>query len=104
MVDLMEHPKFELLKRMTALNNVTLRCIHRSRWLSTPHRVRVPDPTEASVDSGRLSIAWFQNLSWDAEISNLIECEEALYPPITQGQLFWEREGPQRPGRRTDAQ
>ena len=33
--------------------------------------MRVPDPAEASVDSGRLSIAWFQNLSWDAEISNL---------------------------------
>ena len=44
----------------------------------------------------------FQNLNWDAEIGNLMEGEESLYESVTQGQLFWEREGPQRPGRRTD--
>ena len=70
------------------------------RWASTPHRVRLPEPGEENL--GRLSIAWFQNLNWDAEISSLVAGEESLYPPITQGQLFWEREGPQRPGRRTD--
>jgi hypothetical protein len=74
------------------------------RWLSTPHRVRVPYASESSAETGRLSIAWFQNLSWDAEIRNLFEAEPALFPPITQGELFWQREGPQRPGRRTDAE
>ena len=44
----------------------------------------------------------FQNLNWDAEISNLMAGEDDLYESVTQGQLFWEREGPQRPGRRTD--
>ena len=74
------------------------------RWTSTPHRVRLPQGQE-EASRGRLSIAWFQNLNYDAEISSLelVPDEEPLYESITQGQLFWEREGPQRPGRRTDA-
>ena len=64
----------------------------------------MPYASESSAETGRLSIAWFQNLSWDAEICNLFEAEQALFPPITQGEFFWQREGPQRPGRRTDAE
>lgn len=56
------------------------------RWVSTPHRVAVPPPSERAA-SRRLSIAYFVRPNYDAEIACIPSCravgEASEYPPTT---------------------
>ncbi len=54
-------------------------------WVSTLHRVVNP-PAEAAADSRRLSLVFFHNPNYDAEITNLVPSQTAKYPPTTSGQ------------------
>lgn len=54
-------------------------------WVSTLHRVVNP-PLEAAADSQRLSLVFFHNPNYDAEICNLMPEQAAKYPPTTSGQ------------------
>ena len=66
------------------------------RWLSTPHRVIVPDEGKTDAESGapvvakaRQSIAFFHNMDMDASIETIPTCLAAdgtsKYPPILAG-------------------
>lgn len=57
------------------------------RWVSTLHRV--VSPPGQTTSTRRLSIAFFHQPNWDAEISCIPSCrkgtEEPKYPPVTSG-------------------
>ena len=63
-------------------------------WRSTMHRVAVPDE-DRWTNSGRLSIVYFHETNWDAEIVALDACTSAdnppRYPATTAGQHNYER-------------
>ena len=50
------------------------------RWVSTPHRVAVPD-AEARSRSRRLSIGYFTRPNYDAPIACIGTCTDAAHPP-----------------------
>jgi isopenicillin N synthase-like dioxygenase len=58
------------------------------RWRSTVHRVAVP-PDDPGRDATRMSLAFFHNANWDAQIECLPTCSDAdnppRYAPITAG-------------------
>jgi isopenicillin N synthase-like dioxygenase len=64
------------------------------RWVSTLHRVVCPKLNEGSP-TRRLSLAFFHQPNWDAEISCLPSCllsgEEARYPPVRSGAHLMEK-------------
>ena len=50
------------------------------RWVSTPHRVAVPE-AEARSRSRRLSIGYFTRPNYDAPIACIGTCTDAAHPP-----------------------
>jgi len=64
------------------------------RWISTLHRVIVPD-TQKSLTKSRMSLAFFQQPDWDARIESLPTCVEpdktSKYPVVTSGKHLMER-------------
>ncbi|MED5402997.1 MAG: 2-oxoglutarate and iron-dependent oxygenase domain-containing protein [SAR324 cluster bacterium] len=64
------------------------------RWLSTLHRVNIPESKTAQNQS-RMSLAFFQQPDWDARIECLPTCLDpdgtAKYPVLTSGRHFMER-------------
>jgi isopenicillin N synthase-like dioxygenase len=62
-----------------------------NRWVSSLHRVVVPDDTYFRQQR-RLSLAYFHQPDWDAEIrcipSCLSEKEQPIYPPIRSGRYL----------------
>ena len=50
------------------------------RWVSTPHRVTVPE-AEARSRSRRLSIGYFTRPNYDAPIACIGTCADAAHPP-----------------------
>ena len=64
------------------------------RWVSTLHRVVVPDNKKDSA-SPRMSLAFFQQPDWDAKIECLPTCLDpdgtAKYPVVTSGRYLMER-------------
>ena len=50
------------------------------RWVSTPHRVAVPE-AEARSRSRRLSIGYFTRPNYDAPIACIDTCTDAAHPP-----------------------
>lgn len=58
------------------------------RWVSTLHRVVNP-PSERAAESRRQSVVFFQNPNYDAVVSCLPGCADAVtppkYPPTTSG-------------------
>ncbi len=51
------------------------------RWVSTPHRVAVPE-AEARSRSRRLSIGYFTRPNYDAPIACIGTCVDAAHPPL----------------------
>ncbi len=51
------------------------------RWVSTPHRVTVPE-AEARSRSRRLSIGYFTRPNYDAPIACIPTCIDAAHPPL----------------------
>ena len=64
------------------------------RWLSTLHRVNIPEFKTAQNQS-RMSLAFFQQPDWDARIECLPTCLDpdgtAKYPVLTSGRHLMER-------------
>ncbi|MBT6387170.1 MAG: isopenicillin N synthase family oxygenase, partial [Alphaproteobacteria bacterium] len=64
------------------------------RWVSTLHRVVTP-PLEAGAQSRRLSIAFFHQPNWHADITCLPSClaqsETPLYEPVKSGPYLMEK-------------
>ena len=64
------------------------------RWLSTLHRVNIPESKTAQNQS-RMSLAFFQQPDWDARIECLPTCLDpdgtAKYPVLTSGRHLMER-------------
>ena len=64
------------------------------RWLSTLHRVNIPESKTAQNQS-RMSLAFFQLPDWNASIEALPTCVEydktSKYPVLTSGKHLMER-------------
>ncbi|MBC8258470.1 MAG: isopenicillin N synthase family oxygenase [SAR324 cluster bacterium] len=64
------------------------------RWVSTIHRVNIPD-FKSSQNKSRMSLAFFQQPDWDARIKCLPTClnpgAKEKYPVITSGRHLMER-------------
>ena len=54
------------------------------RWVSTPHRVTVPE-AEARSHSRRLSIGYFTRPNYDAPIACIDTCTDTAHPPRYEG-------------------
>ena len=65
-----------------------------NRWVSSVHRVVVPNDAH-SRQQWRLSLAYFHQPDWDAEIRCIPSClpdeEEPIYPPIRSGRYLMEK-------------
>lgn len=64
------------------------------RWLSTLHRVVIPNVTESNeITRKRLSIAFFHNVNRDAVVTPLLlrEDEEPKHPPIIAGDFLLQK-------------
>jgi isopenicillin N synthase-like dioxygenase len=64
------------------------------RWISTLHRVNLPD-TNKNPNQSRMSLAFFHQPDWDARIECLPMCvspgETAKYSVVTSGRHLMER-------------
>jgi len=64
------------------------------RWLSTLHRVNIPE-SKIAQNQARMSLAFFQQPDWDASIECLPTCLDpdgtAKYPLLTSGKHLMER-------------
>ena len=64
------------------------------RWISTLHRVNLPD-TKKNPNQSRMSLAFFHQPDWDARIECLPTCvspgETAKYSVVTSGRHLMER-------------
>ena len=64
------------------------------RWMSTLHRVKVPDVNEKN-NKTRVSLAFFQQPDWDARIECIPTCldpgEKSKYSIVTSGRYLMER-------------
>ncbi|MDX2379741.1 MAG: 2-oxoglutarate and iron-dependent oxygenase domain-containing protein [Acidimicrobiia bacterium] len=64
------------------------------RWRSTVHRVAVP-PHDPDRDSTRMSLAFFHNANWDAQLECLPTCSDAEHParyaPTTAGRHLMDK-------------
>ena len=64
------------------------------RWISTLHRVNLPD-TNKNPNQSRMSLAFFHQPDWDARIECLPTCvspgETENYPVVTSGRHLMER-------------
>ena len=64
------------------------------RWVSTLHRVVTP-PVDAGSSSRRLSIAFFHQPNWHAEITCIPTCledgEKPKYPPVKSGPYLMDK-------------
>ncbi len=65
-----------------------------NRWVSSVHRVVVPDDAY-SRQQRRLSLAYFHQPDWNAEIRCIPSClpdkEQPIYPPIRSGRYLMEK-------------
>jgi isopenicillin N synthase-like dioxygenase len=65
-----------------------------NRWVSSVHRVVVPNDAY-SRQQRRLSLAYFHQPDWDAEIRCIPSClpdkEQPIYPPIRSGRYLMEK-------------
>ena len=65
-----------------------------NRWVSSVHRVVVPDDAY-SRQQRRLSLAYFHQPDWNAEIRCIPSClpdkEKPIYPPIRSGRYLMEK-------------
>ena len=65
-----------------------------NRWVSSVHRVVVPDDAY-SREQRRLSLAYFHQPDWNAEIRCIPSClpdkEQPIYPPIRSGRYLMEK-------------
>ena len=63
-------------------------------WVSSVHRVVVPNDAH-SRQQRRLSLAYFHQPDWDAEIRCIPSClpdkEQPIYPPIRSGRYLMEK-------------
>jgi isopenicillin N synthase-like dioxygenase len=64
------------------------------KWVSTQHRV-VPPPFEIARDHDRLSLAYFVQPNYDAEIKCIETCQSAerpaKYPPVLNGDYLYSK-------------
>jgi isopenicillin N synthase-like dioxygenase len=64
------------------------------RWLSTLHRVNIPE-SETAQNQSRMSLVFFQQPDWDARIECLPTCLDpdgtAKYQVLTSGRHLMER-------------
>lgn len=64
------------------------------KWISTQHRV-VPPPFEIARDHDRLSLAYFVQPNYDAEIKCIETCQSAerpaKYPPVLNGDYLYSK-------------
>ena len=63
------------------------------RWVSSLHRVIIPD-TEDERSRPRMSLAFFQQPDWDAQIECIPSCQGqdgTQYTPVTSGRYLMER-------------
>ena len=80
------------------------------RWVSTPHRVAVPEQ-EARSRSRRLSIGYFTRPNYDAQIACIGTCTDAAHPPryapttvkVYNDRRFARGAGPHRAGSGNDS-
>jgi isopenicillin N synthase-like dioxygenase len=65
-----------------------------NRWVSSVHRVVVPDDAY-SRQQRRMSLAYFHQPDWNAEIRCIPSClpdkEQPIYPPIRSGRYLMEK-------------
>jgi isopenicillin N synthase-like dioxygenase len=67
------------------------------KWLSTPHRVVVPDDLASKLGDRRQSLAYFCNLNMDADVQAIPTCvtadHPAKYPPTRAGEHLMAKHG-----------